>query len=188
MAEDSRTGITAGLAVGLASAAVLGVGVLFLYLLFRKDQQAQTHALAYPHPYPQFGLGYPQVPAQAALPSGQTPVPVVQVAPKISGSGPTMTTVTVSKRSPAFLASASSVPVRATIRPVGPVAGFVCLGYSAGALQGDDFQGNGALIPVGQEQVVRLLPGQRLYARAVVPPSESVALVSVMRADAPGDV
>lgn len=174
--QDSRTGIAAGLAVGLASAAVLGVGVLFIYLLFRKDQQAQAQPLA---------LGYPQIPAPWALPSApeQVPVATTKVAPRLWGSGPTLTTVTVPKSSPVFVAAASSVPVSVTVRPVGPVAGFVVLAYNAGALQPDSYQSNGVVVPVGKEQKIKLLPKQQLFARAITPPNETSAYMSVARAE-----
>lgn len=185
---DSRTGIAAGLAVGLASAAVLGVGVIMLYLLFRKDRQPL--GLAAPQPI-NLTLGYPQVPEQSLLRSSptQVPVAVTQVAPRMLGSGPTLQTVTVPAATPVWVATASSVPCRVTIRPVAPVAGFVVLAYNSGALQGDEInQSNGFIVPVGQEQVIRLLPKQSLFARSIVPPSETVALLSVSRAEAPGDI
>jgi hypothetical protein len=191
MSEDNRANFVGGVAVGMASAAVFGLGVVMLYLLLRKNQHIQNINLTPQLSVPSLGLGYPQIPALPMLPTGsrdQAPVPVVQVSPHVQGSGPTMRTLTVSPASPTFLASASSVPVRVLVRPVAPVAGFVCLGYNASALQNSDFQSNGALIPVGDTETVRLLPGQQLYARAVTPQPTDVALVSVTRMDAPGDI
>lgn len=187
---DPRTSLAAGLAVGLASAAVLGVGVIMLYLLFRKDQR-QPLGLAPPQPL-SLTLGYPQVPDQAALWSSPTqqPIAVTKVSPKIFGSGPTLSTSSVPTVSPVWVASAGSVPNRVTVRPLSPPGGFLALAYNAGTLTGTDFDmGNTFTIPVGSEQEIRLLPKQSLFARGVAPAGAGTTVTtSVLRADAPGDV
>jgi hypothetical protein len=174
--RDRGSGIATGLAIGLATVAVLGLGVVVCYLLFRKKDES---------------LGSPEriereiireVPTyiperrrkkKRALPTEERELALAENV----GQGATMRSFFLPSladpRSEAIrLATAVDESMIVVVRAIAPVGGFAVLSFSAAELNtpgasaipiGDTF-----VVVVGEKQEIRLAPRQVLYAKGSV--------------------
>lgn len=206
--EHRRTGFSLGLAVGLSIVAVLGVGLVLVYVLFRRrDNETAQPAQAVSGP-PQVihidGAGQAQLPATDKIVKG---IMEALSSQKRNDMRTFMRSYTLPPltdfRSEAIrIATAGKQPYEVVVRCVEPPGGYAVISFDANELNmvgnlpsvstlSANFSafpiGDVLVIPSGQFQPVRLRPGQVLYAKGTVAPNGSSGvkgvIVSVTAAD-----
>jgi len=180
--SSSSPSLATGIAIGLAAVAVLGVGVVVCYLLFRKKDDGQLS-------------GPPQV-------IGLPPQVIVRDIVREVSSGPadraldyygrrthdyeernerhtasneprvrtmTLPDMTDRRLSAVRIASATDVAFEATVRVVAPIGAFAVLAYTASELSTDGLPsiptGETMVLPAGESQKLHLSAHQCLYAK-----------------------
>ena len=167
MTDQRREGtaLAAGTALGLGIAAFLGVGLILAYLLFRRREDgAPMMLLPAPAPAPTAhpALGAPSFAPRAPAPSQRTQETTLR----------TYTLPSITTGADAFrLATApSTARNRVTVRVVAPQGGLAVLAFSPNDLVGmNSLDGGTMVIPTGQHQEIKLLPGQALYGKGQIP-------------------
>jgi hypothetical protein len=195
LGQSSSPSLATGIAIGLAAVAVLGLGVVVCYLLFRKkDDGTAQQVLGLP----------PQVIVRDI---------VREVSPGSSdraldyygrrthdyeerndrhtaSSEPRVRTMSLPdmtnrKLSAVRIASATDVAFEATVRVVAPIGAFAVLAYTASELSTDGLPsipaGETMVLPAGESQRLQLSPHQSLYAKG----SEEGVVISVSTSEAP---
>lgn len=207
--EHRRTGFSLGLAVGLSIVAVLGVGLVLVYVLFRRrdnesQQPVQMPVSAPPQVIHVDGTGQAQLPATEKIVAGIMKALSNQ---KRNDMRTFMRSYTLPPltdfRSEAIrIATAGKQPYEVVVRCVEPPGGHAVVAFDANELNmvghlpsvstlSANFSafpiGDVLVIPAGQFQPVRLRPGQVLYAKGTVAPNGSSGvkgvIVSVTAAD-----
>jgi hypothetical protein len=198
--EDKRGGLGLGLAIGLSVVAVLGLGVLLCYVLFRRrdgELGAPTAPVPVPYPYPVPQLGHhpvpvPHDPAHAPAPHTHPEIdPAAQILQHFKRAkedvGTYMKSFTLPfignpRSEPIRVATAGREPYEVVVRVVEPPGGHAVLSFEPNELNpgpigsvstlSTNFSqfpvGDVLVIPSGQFQIVRLRPGQALYAKGTV--------------------
>ncbi len=175
MSDQKREGtaVAAGTALGLGIAAIMGVGLILAYLLFRRRDDgtvALLPAMATPWSMPP---GVVQSPAPAALPSPSSTLRTY-----------TLPSITTSAAAFRLATAPRNAHHRVTVRVVAPQGGLAVLSFSASELSGVNSLAAGTMtIPTGQHQEIRLPPGQSLYGKGHIPG----VMVSLIQIDAPAD-
>lgn len=204
MRDHQRTSFSIGLAVGLSIVAVLGVGLVLVYALFRRRENRE----------PQPVSGVPQVINinGGALGSGVSTESMVQAISQALSSqrqdlrtfmrSYTLPSLTNPRSEAIRVATAGKQPYEVVIRCVEPPGGHAVLSFDPNELNmvghlpsvstaSANFSafpiGDVLVIPAGQFQPVRLRPGQVLYAKGTVAPNGSSGvkgvIISVTAAD-----
>lgn len=167
-----------GLALGLGILAVLGVGGLVLYLIFRKKDGSPVVVVDGAQLYgaPSATM-LPPAPAQPQLPP-HVQVLEARVVPRLEDDIIESKTRSFTLRGPeagrnhaALIASTKNRMAQVTVRTIGPAGTFAIVASDPAALM--DTRpipvGPNGVIPVGQESTLYLNPGAALYARGNVP-------------------
>ena len=208
--EHRRTGFSMGLAIGLSIVAVLGVGLVLAYVLFRRRENQSLEGNQQPLVLP------PQVihidGNASAQPAGfSTDKLVKAVSQALSQQRNDMRTFMRSYTLPALtnfrseairIATAGKQPYEVVVRCVEPPGSHAVIAFDANELNmvghlpavstaSTNFSafpiGDVLVIPAGQFQPVRLRPGQVLYAKGTAAPNASTGvkgtIVSVTAAD-----
>lgn len=207
--EHRRSGFSVGLAVGLSVVAVLGVGLVLVYVLFRRRDTGDSQ------PSPQPIAGPPQVihidgTGQAVMPSTETLVKAISKALS-ARTHPDMRTFMRSYTLPSLtdfqseairIATAGRHPYEVIVRAVEPPGGHAVVSFDANELNmvghlpsvstlSTNFSafpiGDVMVIPTGQFQPIRLRPGQVLYAKGTVAPNASTGVKGVIISVAAAD-
>jgi hypothetical protein len=204
--DRSERGLGLGLAIGLSVVAVAGLGILLCYVLFRKrDNQlaAPPIPMPYPYPVPQLGAAPQQAlaPAQSATPAATDPAAAILEHFKRAKEdvGTYMKSFTLPfigniKSEPIRVATAGREPYEVVVRVVEPPGGHAVLSFEPNELNpgpigsvstlSTNFSqfpvGDVLVIPSGQFQIVRLRPGQALYAKGTVDTDGSQGVTGVI--------
>jgi hypothetical protein len=206
----SRSGFSVGLAVGLSVVAVLGVGLVLVYVLFRRRENESPQAYQGPVSAP------PQVIHISGNGAGQVELPSTHAITKaitdaLTGPQRDMRTFMRSYTLPSLtnfrseairIATAGKQPYEVVVRAIEPPGGHAVVSFDANELNmvghlpsvstlSTNFSafpiGDVLVIPTGQFQPIRLRPGQVLYAKGTVAPNASTGvkgvIISVSAAD-----
>jgi hypothetical protein len=205
-ARDTRSdgsGIATGLAIGLSVVAVVGLGVMLCYVLFRKRDQEQLSGPVVPQPVP---MPYPYyVPQLAAPPAPTAPSvtsPAEQVLDAIKNKhrakqdmrtlmrSYALPNINTPRTQPVRIAEAGALPYDVGIRVVSPAGAQAIIALDPNELNGVGIPiGNVMLMAAGQRQVIRIGPRQALYAKGTTaPPTPTILSVNGANAEIDVDI
>lgn len=182
--HSERNGIATGLAIGLSVVAVVGLGVMLCYVLFRKRDQPQLNGsmpqmfpqpVPMPYPYPVPQLGAP------GLPSSSTDDPARAILEQVKQRRSIEQDMRTLMRSyllpnintpgtlPIRIARAGDVPYDVSIRVVSPANAQAIIATDPNELNVIGIPiGNTLILATGERQVVRISPRQSLYAKGTL--------------------
>jgi hypothetical protein len=180
-----RVPLWTGLALGIGIAALLGVGILIVFALRRRDQPLLVGYTPSSYAPPMQGAGFGYAPLLAPPPPSMAfPQARALAPPPIEETRlRTFTLPILAPNTQAVqIAQAGPYPAKIVARPLGPAGTFAVLGDSAElqAATPTAFSGYLMGIPSGQSQEIQLRPHQILFAKG----SAAGVVLSVATAEA----
>jgi hypothetical protein len=190
------------IAIGLATVAVLGLGAVIMYLIFRKKDEPgfgvslpanQDFSSQYISPEPLLLPAPPELPSAPEAPTVAPTVPVaptplvtewhrVRERPMNQGvlKSYTLPSLATAGSEAVRLATAGDEATSVVVRTVSPMGSYAVLAFSAAELNtpgvGTTPTGDTLFVVVGDKQRVRLAPRQALFAKG----STAGVIVSVV--------